>query len=95
MWALMFDFFATCSGIFRDKRGHFHILGHWFQNGKGGHAYSKDGLHWTFAGDAYDGELEWDDGTFLFMITLRPLCISNAILVLIYADELASNGREG
>ena len=63
--------FATCSGIFRDKRGHFHILGHWFKNGKGGHAYSKDGLHWTFAGDAYDGELEWDDGTFRSIISLH------------------------
>lgn len=50
------------SGIFRDKRGHFHILGHWFKNGKGGHAFSRDGLAWTFAGDAYDGELKWDDG---------------------------------
>ena len=77
-------------GIFRDKRGNFHVLGHWFHNGKGGHAFSRDGeappsvglmrksgasdaraashcgragLNWTFAGDAYDGELKWDDGT--------------------------------
>ena len=54
---------SAARGIFRDKRGNFHILGHWFKNSKGGHAFSRDGLHWTFAGDAYDGELEWDDGT--------------------------------
>jgi hypothetical protein len=53
-----------CSGIFRDKRGHFHILGHWFKNGKGGHAFSRNGIDWTFAGDAYDGDLKWDDGMF-------------------------------
>jgi hypothetical protein len=53
---------VRCSGIFRDKRGHFHILGHWFKNGKGGHAFSRDGIDWTFAGDAFDGVLTWDDG---------------------------------
>ena len=30
-------------GIFRDKRGNFHVLGHWFHNGKGGHAFSREG----------------------------------------------------
>ena len=31
--------------------------------GPGGHFYSPDGLDWTFAGQAYDFELAWDDGT--------------------------------
>eukprot|EP01046_Picozoa_sp_COSAG06_P026725 COSAG06_NODE_2316_length_7094_cov_4.313796_1_plen_476_part_10 len=50
-------------GLFRDARGNFHILSHWFRNTKGGHAFSRDGLNWHFAGDAYDSSLEWDDGS--------------------------------
>jgi hypothetical protein len=46
-------------GLFRDARGNFHMLGHWFHNGMGGHAFSKDGLEWTFAGAAYGSELKW------------------------------------
>ena len=45
-------------GIFQDHRGSFHMLTHMFSNsshspGFGGHAFSANGLDWTFAGQAY------------------------------------------
>ena len=54
-----------CSaGLFVDQRNNFHMLTHYFgRDGPGGHAFSEDGLHWTFAGQAYDLMLRYDDGT--------------------------------
>lgn len=50
-------------GIFRDARGNFHALTHLFDGGPGGHSFSEDGLSWTFAGQAYDFEVIWEDGS--------------------------------
>jgi len=55
-------------GIFRDARGHFHILGHYFGKdghgaGPGGHAFSEDGITWHFAGQAYDFDIVYTDGS--------------------------------
>ena len=51
-------------GIFRDARGNFHILTHYFgRDGPGGHAFSRDGIWWTFAGQAYDFTQAFTDGT--------------------------------
>ena len=42
-------------GLFRDQRGNFHMLTHYFgHDGPAGHAYSEDGLAWSFAGQAYN-----------------------------------------
>ena len=50
-------------GLFVDQRGNFHMLTHYFgPRGPGGHAFSRDGLSWTFAGQAYDLWLHYDDG---------------------------------
>ena len=50
-------------GLFADQRGNFHMLTHYFgPHGPGGHAFSADGLQWTFAGQAYDLWLHYDDG---------------------------------
>lgn len=37
------------SFMFRDQSGHFHALFHAFSKDVGGHAFSRDGLHWTRA----------------------------------------------
>lgn len=57
-------------GLFVDTRGNFHILTHNFaSSGPGGHAFSKDGLSWTFAGGAYnssgavDFTIRYENGT--------------------------------
>lgn len=57
-------------GIFRDHRGNFHLITHLLKGcpnkacgGPGGHFFSVDGLDWQFAGQAYDFEVVWADGT--------------------------------
>lgn len=50
-------------GLFRDTRGNFHILTHYFTQAPGGHAFSKDGLSWKFAGQAYNHTIELNNGT--------------------------------
>merc|ERR1712146_838459 len=47
--------------IFRDGRGNFHMLTHYFATA-GGHAFSRDGLSWTFAGSAYDKTISLRNG---------------------------------
>lgn len=49
-------------GLFRDKRGNFHMLTHYFKT-TGGHAFSRDGLSWTFAGSAYEHEVTLANST--------------------------------
>ena len=50
-------------GIFRDARGSFHMLTHDFAQPTGGHAFSADGLNWTFAGQAYGTTMQYADGS--------------------------------
>ena len=50
-------------GIFRDERGNFHIVSHYWKNGPGGHGVSKDGLSWTFVGQAYGYDIAWANGS--------------------------------
>ena len=51
-------------GLFQHARGHFHILTHYFgSDGPGGHAYSEDGIMWSFAGQAYNFSQQYIDGT--------------------------------
>ena len=50
-------------GIFRDARGNFHILTHDFADPTGGHAFSADGLNWTFAGQAYGRTMQLANGS--------------------------------
>jgi hypothetical protein len=61
-------------GIFRDKRGNFHMITHYFAKektcgeghtcqGPGGHAFSANGLDWEFAGQAYDSTQDYEDGS--------------------------------
>ena len=64
-------------GIFRDARGNFHILTHDFGQPTGGHAFSKDGLSWTFAGNAYGNGMEYEDGSVVsFSRRERPQVLS-------------------
>jgi len=49
--------------IWRDTRGNFHMLTHHFHPQGGFHAFSRDGLDWTYGGLAYNVTVEWDDGT--------------------------------
>jgi len=49
-------------GLFRDARGNFHMLTHYFTT-TGGHAFSRDGLSWTFAGSAYEHDIALANGT--------------------------------
>jgi hypothetical protein len=50
-------------GIFQDGRGNFHMLTHDFERPTGGHAFSPDGLSWTYAGNAYGSSIAYDDGS--------------------------------
>jgi hypothetical protein len=50
-------------GIFQDASGNFHILTHYFgPDGPGGHAFSRDGVLWKFAGTAYNFSLQYENG---------------------------------
>ena len=72
-----FDDIQEDPGIFRDRNGNFHILTHDFGQPTGGHAFSKDGLSWTFAGNAYGTKMEYDDGTSIsFSRRERPQVLS-------------------
>jgi hypothetical protein len=50
-------------GLFVDARGNFHIVSHYWEDGPGGHAFSADGLSWTFAGQAYGFGINYTDGS--------------------------------
>lgn len=50
-------------GLFRDSRGNFHIISHYWTDGPGGHAFSADGLQWTFAGQAYGHDIAYANGS--------------------------------
>ena len=57
------------SHIWQDRRGNYHMLAHFFgredddagQN-PGGHAFSSDLRNWTFAGQAYNMSVLFEDG---------------------------------
>ena len=63
--------FAVEKFVYKDKRGNYHAIFHLLYNTRpaddvcanekflGGHAFSKkgDGIHWTFTGVAYDGNV--------------------------------------
>ena len=59
--------------LWQDKRGNFHMLLHHQDNQAnqlylGAHAYSRDGITWTWSPTiAYTKLVEWDDGTSLLM----------------------------
>jgi len=53
--------------IWRDTRGNFHMLTHHFHPQGGVHAFSSDGLNWTYGGMAFGSEVKWDDGTTMSM----------------------------
>lgn len=65
-------------GLFRDKRGNFHILTHDFKApATGGHAVSRDGITWKFAGQAYGHSMQYDDGSSIdFARRERPQVLS-------------------
>ena len=50
-----------------DETGHFHALFHMLfpahPYSAGGHAFSKNGLNWTWTGEAYDGNVTYTDGS--------------------------------
>jgi len=62
----VFDDINEDPGLFRDARGNFHMLTHYFTT-TGGHAFSRDGLSWTFAGSAYGHEVALSNGTQLYV----------------------------
>jgi len=65
--------------IWRDKRNNFHMLLHHFHPQGGWHAFSRDGLSWTYGGLAYDMNVQWDDGTNMTMKRReRPELIFNS-----------------
>jgi len=65
--------------IWRDKRSNFHMLLHHFHPQGGWHAFSRDGVTWTYGGLAYDMNVLWDDGTTMSMKRReRPELIFNA-----------------
>lgn len=51
--------------LWRDKRGHFHMLHHWQSGNRnayanGGHSFSRDGVRWTFSNaTAYTKNISW------------------------------------
>jgi len=61
-WAIDEDPF-----LWVDTRGNFHMLTHHFHPQGGYHAFSKDGLNWTYGGLAYNMTVLWDDGTTMTM----------------------------
>jgi len=48
--------------VWQATDGHYHMLTHYFA-GTGGHAWSADGVHWTFGGTGYNSTVVWDDHT--------------------------------
>jgi hypothetical protein len=48
-----------------DKRGNFHTVFHLMYGCGtcGSHAYSPDGIHWTYTGVAYTAKTKFTDGT--------------------------------
>lgn len=53
--------------IWVDAEGHYHALFHMLYPAHpysgGGHAFSRDGVKWTWTGQAYDGNVTFTDGT--------------------------------
>ena len=83
-------------GIFRDERGNFHMLTHDFAQPTGGHAFSTDGLNWTFAGNAYGMNMALDDGSSVnFQRRERPqvLVLDGKPAFLFTGALAASTGR--
>lgn len=61
--------------LYRDARGNYHCLFHQMFDcdNCGGHAYSADGLHWTWTGTCYTAKTQFTDGTeFQFPNCERP-----------------------
>ena len=63
--------------MYRDARGYFHTLFHLMfpkaDDTYGSHAYSKDGLSWTYTGQCYTGVTKYTDGsTFSYPYCERP-----------------------
>eukprot|EP01051_Picozoa_sp_SAG22_P006636 SAG22_NODE_440_length_10484_cov_19.751661_10_plen_161_part_00 len=62
------------SHIWQDTRGNFHMLVHFFARedndagtNPGGHAFSRDGVRWTFAGQAYTMNVTMEGGAVVAM----------------------------
>ena len=64
--------------LYRDQNGYFHAIFHNMYPGDiqescGGHAYSVDGIHWTFGGRSFGNRVEFTDGSsFTFTRRERP-----------------------
>ena len=62
--------------IYVDSRGNYHALFHMLYPShpysNGGHAYSQNGLNWTWTGQAYDGNVTYTDGSRIVANGDRP-----------------------
>ena len=60
-------FAAEDAYLFQDHNSNYHMLVHAFRNlSVGGHAWSRDGLKWTYAPDdepAYSSTMRWTNGS--------------------------------
>jgi hypothetical protein len=88
--------------VFRDRRGNFHMLTHYFGPNKrtkgaaGGHAFSRDGRVWHWAGVAYSGKIEHANGTVVTVQSRqRPqVLLVNGEPAVLFTGVQPKNGKE-